>query len=345
MTKSTGETLPFFLRPNTGFGRIRPEDDLLHPASFADVDDDSATETQYFGFSIPEARIHGLTYLWWHPNLKVCSGGLFVYRGIKPTTVHAELCDWRTFMSDTVITKNDLHDYRLSNGFGVRIVEPLRQFHITYEDKAADNRVDLTASAVLPAVMFDDGNHFEQTMRMQGEITLRGCRHAVNCYAIRDRSWGKPRPETSMPFPPVTWMTGTFNDDFSFNCNAFDHASGQPERNGEWVMPDERGLNSGWIYRDGQLGRVVKATKRATRAASSTVCSAVDLELTDEHGRTIHARGTGLTSCPIQTWGNVWMVINLMRWECEGLVGYGDCQDVFWNGYLNSAAFKGLGSV
>ncbi|MET0986388.1 MAG: hypothetical protein ABW034_13370 [Steroidobacteraceae bacterium] len=341
MTGPAAETLPFFLRPNSGFGRIRPEDDLLHPASFAKITDDSATETQYFGFCVPEARLHGLTYVWWHPNLKVCSGGLFVYRGIKPTTVHAELCDWRTYMNDAVITKNDLHDYRLSNGFGVRIVEPLQKFHITYADEANGNHLDLNATAVLPPVMFEDGNHFEQSMRMKGEVTLRGSRYAVDCYAIRDRSWGKPRPETLMPFPPVSWMTASFTDDFSFNCNAFDHASGQPERAGEWVMPDERGLNSGWIFREGTLGRVVKATKRITRAVSSTICSAIDLQLVDEHGRVVHARGTGITSCPIQLWGNVWTVINLIRWDCEGHVGYGDCQDVLFGSYLNSKVFKG----
>ena len=27
--------------------------------------------------------------------------------------------------------------------------------------------------------------------------------------------------------------------------------------------------------------------------------------------------------------------ISLMRWECDGLIGHGDCQDVFWNDYLN----------
>lgn len=48
---------PFWLRRNTGFGQIRPEDDLLHPASFANVKDSTATETQYFGFSVPEANI------------------------------------------------------------------------------------------------------------------------------------------------------------------------------------------------------------------------------------------------------------------------------------------------
>ena len=71
------EKLPFFLKKNRGLSTFKPGDDLLHPDSFADIKDDSATETQYFGFSVPEAGIHALTYMWWHPNLKVCSEARF----------------------------------------------------------------------------------------------------------------------------------------------------------------------------------------------------------------------------------------------------------------------------
>ena len=34
--------------------------------------------------NIPEENIHGLTYLWWHPNLGKVSGGIWAFQGIKP---------------------------------------------------------------------------------------------------------------------------------------------------------------------------------------------------------------------------------------------------------------------
>ena len=335
------DKLPFFLKKNTGLGFIKPEDDLLHPASFKGVDDDSATETQYFGFSIPEENIHALTYCWWHPNLKVVSGGIFVFQGVKEHTPMAELCDWRTFMSDKAIAK-DLHEFRFDNGYGVKILEANKRFHITYDSPAEQNFVDVIAEATLPAVMFADGNHFEQTMKMKGKLTLRGKKYEVDCYSVRDRSWGKPRPETLMPLPPMSWMVGTFSDDFSFNCTVFDHASGQPERNGKFVMPDDQALNGGWVYRDAKVGRIVTAHKRVTRGAGSTVCAGIDLQFTDEHGREFKMKATLSASCPIQPWNNTWMVINLMRWECDGLVGHGDNQEAFWGTYLNSPTFKAL---
>jgi hypothetical protein len=336
------EKMPFFLKKNTGFGQIRPQDDLLHPDSFAGVKDDSATETQYFGFSVPEHHVHALCYCWWHPNLKVVTGGLFVYQGVKHMTPAAELCDFRTFMSDAAIRNNDLHDFRLDNGYGVKMLEPLQRFHLTYANASNQNDVDLLIEAVLPAVMFDDGKHFEQTMRVKGKLLLRGKPYEVDCFTVRDRSWGKPRPEVVMPLPPMSWMVGTFSDTFSFNCTMLDHASGQPERNGEGVVPDAQALNGGWVYRDGKLGRIVNATKRVTRGAGSTICAGLTLDFTDEHGRAFALRASLIASCPLQGWHNVWQVVNLMRWECDGHVGYGDCQEAFWNGFLNAPHFRAL---
>jgi hypothetical protein len=47
------EQQPFYLVKNEGFGPARPEDDYLHPVVNAGVNDDSLTETQYFGLEIP----------------------------------------------------------------------------------------------------------------------------------------------------------------------------------------------------------------------------------------------------------------------------------------------------
>ena len=52
---------PFFLKQNEHFGQIEAADDLLHPEQNKSIKADSLTETQYFGFSVPEAGIHALT--------------------------------------------------------------------------------------------------------------------------------------------------------------------------------------------------------------------------------------------------------------------------------------------
>lgn len=331
------EDKPFFLKQNPGFGTIGAGDELLHPERNRLVAADSLTETQYFGFSVPEAGIHCYTYMWHHPNLHVVTGGLWAWRGIKRYMVQSELCDFVTYMNDSVLA-NDLHDYRLANGFGVKILEPMRRFHLTYADAARNNSVDLIYESVAPAVMFADGNHFEQPMHATGELTLRGKRYAVDCFNVRDRSWGKARPESNLPMPPASWMTGVFNTDFSFNCNVFDQASGNPELTGSFALPEANTLAGGWLFRNGNLGRIVRVRKRVVREPISLIPNEIEFDAVDEFDRRLEVRGTLVASCPWQAWGNFNASISLMRWECDGQIAYGDCQEPLWNDYCNFIA-------
>lgn len=328
------EERPFYIAQNQAFSGISAQDELLHSEAFRDVTADSATETQYLGFSVPEARIHALCYLWHHPNLRVVTGGLYVWQGIKRYMPQAELCDVRAYMSDRALAK-DLHDYRLDNGYGVRVVEPLKKLHMTYEDTARKNSVNLEYEALAAPVMFGDGKHFEQPMRVRGEITLRGARHVVDCFNVRDRSWGKARPEDNMPLSPVSWMTGVFGEDFAFNCNVLDQVEENPELKGRFELPREKTVNGGWVRRDGVLSRIVSARKKVEREAGTRLPRAVDLEFIDELGRATSIRGVLQAACPWQVWPNLIFMVCQMRWECEGRVSFGDCQEAYWNDYLN----------
>ena len=331
---------PFFVTPNRGFAAIDESADLLHPQENARVQTDSATETQYFGFSIPEERIHAVTYLWHHPKLRLVSGGLFVWQGIKPVVQYSELFDWRVYMSDSVL-KDDLWDYRFENGYGVKIIEPLKKFHLTYADPTRKNSVDLISEALLPPVMFADGNHFEQAMKVNGELVLRGKRYEIDCYNVRDRSWGKGRPEENMPFPPVSWMSGVFNETFAFNCCAFDQASNNPELKGRFEIPDEGSLIGGWVHRDGKLGRIVSIKKRVERAKNTFLPMKITLNAVDDLDRKLDLQGT-LIACAgaFPVWPNAYQHHPLMRWECGGMVGYGDCMEPIWNDYINFMTTK-----
>jgi hypothetical protein len=106
-----------------GFGTCTDSDDLLHPKENALLSGDSLTETQYFGVTIPEERIHGLIYFWHHPNLRAITGGVWVWQGIKKHHLACEMHDLHSFMSDKPLA-NDLHSFRLSNGYGVELQSP-----------------------------------------------------------------------------------------------------------------------------------------------------------------------------------------------------------------------------
>lgn len=334
---------PFFITQNAGFLEADASVDLLHTDRTKAVGEDSATETQYFGFSVPEEGIHSLDYLWHRPNLGIITGGVWTWRGIKASAPWSEMCDIHTFMNDSALA-GDLHEYRLANGYGVKMLEPMKRFHMTYRDPVRDNAIDVLFEGMSPVVLWADGNHIEQAMRATGTLVLRGKRYKVDSTTVRDRSWGKSRPETIMTLPPPSWMTGVFGPDFSFNCNCFDQVEGNPELEPPFAMPREKTLNGGWLWRDGKLGRIIDAKKSVARTPGALLPAGVEVECRDEHGRGFHLRGRLVASCPWETWANVSMSISLMRWECEGRVAYGDCQEALWGDYLNFMADRERGA-
>ena len=129
----TPEKQPFYLTRNESFGTALPADDYLHRAVNATVSDDSLTETQYFGLEIPEHQIH--------VNLHTVTGGIWAWQG-QQLPLQCEIFAMRAWMHDRVLD-NDLHRYRLDNGYGVEVVEPLNKHRITYADPARKNSVEL----------------------------------------------------------------------------------------------------------------------------------------------------------------------------------------------------------
>ncbi|MET0661119.1 MAG: hypothetical protein ABW110_23520 [Steroidobacteraceae bacterium] len=325
---------PFFLSRNAGFASATAADDLLHPQANRTVEGDSLTETQYFGFNVPHAALHGYMYCWHHPNLKVVSGGVWSWRGIKRESLACELFDQRLFMSDALLA-NDLHSYRLDNGYSVEILEPLQRHRVRYSDPARGNSIELEYEALMPPVMFANGKHFEQAMKVKGAVTLRGKRFDVDSYNIRDRSWAKLRPEDPYAIPPVAWHTGAFNDRFIFNCTASDHPDVDPDWKSLFPdFPSDRVLNAGWIYRDGELSAVVDCRKRTVRDRSNLYPHSIHMILTDERGRQLNINGQVVAACMMSNWWNIRGVVCLTRWQCEGHTGYGDTQEPQWNDYV-----------
>jgi hypothetical protein len=65
------------------FGRAHPHDAGIHRDERDRVSDPALVETVFCGFSIPEADIHCLNYVWLHPNLRLMSGGAWCWQGSK----------------------------------------------------------------------------------------------------------------------------------------------------------------------------------------------------------------------------------------------------------------------
>lgn len=184
--------------------------------------------------------------------------------------------------------------------------------------------------------MYGDGKHFEQPMQVTGELILRGTRYAVDCYNLRDRSWGKPRQEIHQPLPPYSWVSAVFSPSFSLNAGMFDQAEHNPELRGRFELPKAGTLSGGWVQRNGKLASLVKAEKRVVRAPEWLWPERVELDMTDELGREIQLRGQMVAANAWPLGGNLNFTICLMRWECDGHVTWGDCQEGMWTDYLHA---------
>src|ERR1700684_1772769 len=106
------------------------------------------------------------------------------------------------------------------------------------------------------ASAFGHLNHFDQIGRVDGDINLRGEKIAIDCFAMRNRSWG-PRPEHRPR--ASTYVTGAAAANHGFlavSCPA----------DGDTVA-------FGFLLRDGVVRHFVKGRRIAERDPMSGVVS------------------------------------------------------------------------
>jgi hypothetical protein len=323
----------FWDEKNTSFLTATADCDLLHPQCKDANPSPTLTETQFFGFSVPEHNIHALTYMWHHPNLHVVTGGAWVWQGIKSHVLQSEIFNWTNFCSEDLLA-NDLWDYKFDNGYHVELIEPLKRHRLRYVDEARQNAFDIQIEGLIEPMLLETGMHMEQPVRARGELTLRGRTYQVDCTHVRDRSWGQGRSEQHVPAPPIDWMTGVFDDDFMFGCTAYDHPDLNPDWKESLQIPGGDPTKGGWVYRDGRLVPIVATHKRVHNDYSTLVPTTAQMVMTDATGREYDIRGEIVSANRLGVWPNMDSWICLTRWECEGRVCYGDLQQVQWHDYI-----------
>ena len=315
------------------FGTYDLSDEEIHSSYKTEKPHYGLTETQYFGFSVPEHDIHAFLYLWYHPNLNVLAAGPMIMQGVKPVGQASEIFDYRNYLPDEQLNPS-LSNFTLDSSYSVQMLEPGRVFRLTYKDEERDSGYDVTATAVSDILMWPSSRHFEQVMRMEGEVRLRGKSYAVGGYNVRDRSWGELRLENPVAGSPIVWTTGVFGDDFAFNITGFD----DPDLNPVWAgkLPTVGGKphKFGWMIIDGKPVVVENARSVTTYDPVTLMPQSIEIEV-QVNGRTYDIRGMIKAGAPASPWMNNRAPICLARWECEGRVGWGDLQQVQGNDFLN----------
>ncbi|MGE0665586.1 MAG: hypothetical protein AB7O49_03410 [Sphingomonadales bacterium] len=314
---------------------VLPEDEFLHPV--APGAHYASTETSYFGFNIPEKQLNGEVYVWFHPALKVMSASVYIWRGIRRSTL---ACDYVNHFHFLPFPENGIADYTIAPlGLSIRVIEPLRKIELTFKDPDRDVSFRLLQTAVMPPAGRPNGNHFTQAMKVDGELNLHGEKFVVDGWFSRDRSWSGERHEVARNVPPISWMVGVFGDDLAFHVLAYDDPALGPDWAGAFPSPPPgRNLIWGYVWRDGETFSVRRAGVLTRREPDGLAPRVKEMEIEDTGGRVHRIRGTVDARMPWQTWQNMNVYFCLTRWELDGRIGWGDTQDIQYNEYVRRFA-------
>ncbi|GAA5146426.1 hypothetical protein GCM10023321_05860 [Pseudonocardia eucalypti] len=307
---------------------IRPEDDSFHPGS----PDPYWNESAWFGFGVPERSMTGWVYFYHRPNMNFTVGGVALW---DPTGEYPWTCrhyDWGQPMP--LPDGADMFDFKLPNGLAVACREPLRSFQLDYDGPGLG--AELTWEALAPPQAAgragasdmptgSDGwgkGHYNQPGRIRGELRLAGERIEVDSLYLRDHSWGTRRPARN---PRGNFASAVGDGGRSGFCVFAASDLDWAEDPGVGVADP---LSFGWYLRDGVPSRLVAATRTVVARDGRGRPLAVNLEGTDELGRTLRAEGRLRNWLWWQGYANILMFWSMADWTYDGRTVVGEEQDI-----------------
>jgi hypothetical protein len=324
-----------------------PEDDTYHRPT---TPDDYWVETTWWSLNIPERHLGMWLHAGYNANRGTVTWRVFAWdpTGADP----GRLAYYASKPELPVPADPDLRDITFpAGGFSVKMVKPLMDYHVTYSDPGAGFAVEFEHRSVHPPFRFTPGEapamhnpHLDQLGHITGELTLRGERIPIDCYSVRDRTWG-PRGGRHSQSQKAEYVRG-------------EHRVARPGGPGWREVERERGrgriqyifghtdaqtgflsfvrpqdgdalgwspLNVGWLLKDGEFQRLDKARSRVRnfRDPRTGWSAHMQVELADVAGRQMQAEGFAVSHvCENQAGSNA-----LMRWEYDGQIGWGEDQD------------------
>ena len=329
-----------------------PEDDCYHQLS----DDPYETETNWWSFNIPERKIGCWIHAPYYQNRKAVTWRIFAWddEGFDP----ARMAYYRKVEEAAMPDDPDLRDITFPGdkhgpGYSLKMLEPGMKYLLQYEDAARGFALDFTHSGLDEPHRFPPGRppfmqtpHFDQLGHVEGWMTLRGERIRIDGIGVRDRTWG-PRggPYAASPKKYASDMDRVKHPGGA-RWREIEREKGRgriqyifghrPDGTGflgfaRLQDADAQGwapMNAGWIRRDGEFGTLdaSKSRMRSFRNPKTGWSTHMQVELVDELGREMTSEGFTVSTMSEAGYG----VNQLMRWDIDGGIGWGEDQDV-WN--------------
>lgn len=296
-----------------------PEDDMFHEP---ESDDPWWTETVWFSWMVPERNLLGYWYTVFRKNIGVNFGGVLVFDHTAVLPWEIPVFDWH--WHQPMPEQHDLRDLDVLGGMTLRCEEHGRRFRFGYRNDDVD--FDLTYDALMQPMLsrktppFNHGNHIDQPGRVTGRMVLHGEEVAVDCIAMRDRSWGIRAPRRQ---PKLGYCHATAGPDSSFLTISLDRKG-------------HDGIVTGYLMRDGEWSKMVSGTRQVTRDAKGRPAQ-IRVEGVDELGRELEAVGTTVSRQVFTAYPDMFCWNSLARWDFDGAEAWGEDQDIWhprkWRAY------------
>jgi hypothetical protein len=296
--------------------RFGPADDGFHFSTMSDAWWE--TETAWFSFHHPDRRLGGWLYVMVRPNIGTVAGGAWVWD--ESAWLPWEVLYSANYSALQLPAGADLRDVILPTGVSIRVVEPTRRYHLGFRDRDPDRlTVDLRFDGVMPpqplmsvTSTFGSAHHFDQLGRVTGTVTVLGELISIDCLAMRDRTWGR-RPEDRPR--EAAYVTGAFADDHAFLAVT---------NGGEEDSP----VAYGFLRRAGRTARLTDGRRHVERHPEHGWVARVVVEGRDAEGRTLRVVGEPVSRVIINRHSFI-DINSLMRWDLDGVPGWGEDQDMW----------------
>jgi hypothetical protein len=301
--------------------RFHPVDDELHPRG----DNPDWTETIWFSFNVPERGLAGWFYIQMRLNIGIVTGGAFVYG--PGTFAPWELPYFGYFNHLPLSEPLDIRDVTFRNGVSVKMIEPGMVYDLGYRFRDHDDfTAELRFEGLTPPVPHVQGappfigsSHYDQHGRVTGALRLHGETIPVDCFAVRDRSWGRRPEHIGMASGRLSYVFGTTTADegfLVFTTPPHDDQDAEVEL-----------LSSGYLFRDGKLRRLSAAIRRNERDPATGGVRRIEVAATDADGRALNVVGDAVSAMAMDR-ANL-CINTFLRFDVDGREGWGEDQDVW----------------
>ncbi len=292
--------------------------DLSKADRFSDDRTDSPywNESAWFSLSKPEAKLHGMIQYYFRPNMGMLNGGPILWDPSGTNQWDCLYYNWSHLQHMPPGARK--FDMTARNSLSVKVLEPLQRYSIKY---GHENLVmDLIWEAIGPVHELQTGEagqrktaafHIEQPGRMTGKLVLDEREIAIDCYSMRDTSFG-PRDYDSLKSGGYYWGVAE---------NSAFHAISIGEGADQKVI-------GGFIYKDGTLSSLASGARRTLEFYPNGP-KAVAFTATDKLGRTINATGRLEKGLVFTGYTDHTVLWSQTIWDWDGVSHLGDNQE-FW---------------